>query len=98
MSESYSESIKKSINSNSENTNLTRSSDSRIPLIKINVIIDENNNKELILYKGENFEDSIQRFFKENNFNKEVRYAVKNEIIQKLNEQIEQCIIYFNLL
>ena len=45
MSESSNKSFKKNIDSNSENTILTRSSESRIPLIKINVIVDENNIK-----------------------------------------------------
>ncbi len=96
MSESSNKSFKKNIDSNSENTIFTRSSESRIPLIKINVIVDENNIKELTLYQGENIEDSIQRFFKENKFNKEARSALKNELIKQLNEQIKQCIIYFN--
>ena len=96
MSESSNKSFKKNIDSNFENTIFTRSSESRIPLIKINVIVDENNIKELTLYQGENIEDSIQRFFKENKFNKETRSALKNELIKQLNEQIKQCIIYFN--
>ena len=94
--ESYSESLKSSENYNNSIMSTSISLQQKNPLVKINVILDNNDSRMLIVYKGEKIEDSIQRFFKENKFNKETRSALKNELIKQLNEQIKQCIIYFN--
>ena len=96
--ESYNERFNNSENYNSKNSTFTKSSESKTPLIKINIILDNNESRDLTLYKGENIEDSIKRFFKENNFNKETRNFLKNEIVKKLTSEYEKCIFYFNLL
>ena len=96
--ESYNERFNNNDNYNSKNSNFTKSSESKTPLIKINIILDNNESRDLTLYKGENIEDSIKRFFKENNFNKETRNFLKNEIVKKLTSEYEKCIFYFNLL
>ena len=75
--ESYNERFNNSENYNSKNSTFTKSSESKTPLIKINIILDNNDSRDLTLYKGENIEDSIKRFFKENNFNKEIRNLLK---------------------
>ena len=77
---------------------MTKSSESKTPLIKINIILDNNDSRDLTLYKGENIEDSIKRFFKENNFNKEIRNLLKNKLVKKLTSEYKKWIFYFNLL
>ena len=96
--ESYNERFKNSENYNSNTSTFTKSSQSKTPLIKINIILDKTDSRDLILYKGENIEDSIKRFFKENNFNKEMRAILKDELVKKLTKEYEKCILYFNLL
>ena len=64
------------------------------PLVKINVILDNNDSRMLIVYKGEKIEDSIQRFFKENNFNKEIRKILKTELLKKITKEIQKCIFF----
>ena len=96
--ESYNERFNNSENYNSKNSTFTKSSESKTPLIKINIILGNNDSRDLTLYKGENIEDSIKRFFKENNFNKEIRNLLKNKLIKKLTSEYEKWIFYFNLL
>ena len=96
--ESYNERFNNSENYNSKNSTLTKSSESKTPLIKINIILGNNDSRDLTLYKGENIEDSIKRFFKENNFNKEIRNLLKNKLVKQLTSEYEKCIFYFNLL
>ena len=96
--ESYNERFNNSENYNSKNSTFTKSSESKTPLIKINIILGNNDSRDLTLYKGENIEDSIKRFFKENNFNKEIRNLLKNKLIKKFTSEYEKCIFYFNLL
>ena len=96
--ESYNERFNNSENYNSKNSTFTKSSESKTPLIKINIILGNNDSRDLTLYKGENIEDSIKRFFKENNFNKEIRNLLKNKLVKKLTGECEKCIFYFNLL
>ena len=96
--ESYNERFHNSENYNSKNSTFTKSSESKTPLIKINNILGHNDSRDLTLYKGENIEDSIKRFFKENNFNKEIRNLLKNKLVKKLTSEYEKRIFYFNLL
>ena len=92
--ESYNERFNNSENYNSKNSTFTKSSESKTPLIKINIILGNNDSRDLTLYKGENIEDSIKRFFKENNFNKEIRKILKTELLKKITKEIQKCIFF----
>ena len=92
--ESYSESLKSSENYNNSIMSTSISLQQKNPLFKINVILDNNDSRMLIVYKGEKIEDSIQRFFKENNFNKEIRKILKTELLKKITKEIQKCIFF----
>lgn len=92
--ESYSESLKSSENYNNSIMSTSISLQQKNPLVKINVILDNNDSRMLIVYKGEKIEDSIQRFFKENNFNKEIRKILKTELLKKITKEIQKCIFF----
>ena len=98
--ESYNERFNNSENYNSKNSTFIKSSESKTPLIKINIILGNNDSRDLTLYKGENIEDSIKRFFKENNFNKEIRNLLKNKLVKKLTSEYENVyliLIYYSI-
>jgi len=92
--ESNSESLKSSENYNNSIMSTSISLQQKNPLVKINVILDNNDSRMLIVYKGEKIEDSIQRFFKENNFNKEIRKILKTELLKKITKEIQKCIFF----
>ena len=64
-------------------------------VLSIDIILSENNIKTIEIHSGDEIENKINLFCKDNNIPLNIKQYINNSILKELNKNIEKCKFYF---